>query len=238
VCAEISEFTITLPDPTSYRDVINPHHLPKVTMQNITTYLQGNNKMYDDKYKKLYEERYIRYLRVSPFDRLHYITGNVWAEMKNRSRTKSTFHGLHGLVSEAQCECGAGQGPSAHCKHVLMVLYGLHRLAADGTVVTEQTCTQVLQTFHHVKPYAGEPMSIADLKELCGKSYVYDPRPPENIKSPGYTDYFRNTVLGFQNDGRMPVTQLFQPANPHALSDHTFSVGQFTRLQTERTSAS
>jgi len=56
LCAEISEFTMALPDPTSYCDITNPHQLPNVTMQNITNYLQGNDKMFDDNYKKLYEE--------------------------------------------------------------------------------------------------------------------------------------------------------------------------------------
>jgi hypothetical protein len=65
-------------------------------------------------------------------------------------------------------------------------------------------------------------MTTSDLKELRGKSYVYDPRPAEFVKSNGYADHFRNTVLGYTGEGRMPVTQLFHPANPYALSDHCF----------------
>jgi uncharacterized Zn finger protein len=151
---------MTLPDPTSYRDVISRLHVPNVTLKSINDYLHANQKTFDDKYKKLYEQRYVRYVRVSSFDRLHYITGKVWAEMRKSVCYKIDISlDCHGIISEAQCECGAGQGPSAHCKHVLTVMYGLHRLSTDGTVVTEQTCTQVLQTFHHVKPYAGEPMT-------------------------------------------------------------------------------
>jgi len=72
--------------------------------------------------------------------------------------------------------------------NILTVLYGLHRL--------EQTCTQALQTFHHVKLYAGELMSTTDLKELHGKSYVYDTiLDLRKTKSPGYTDYFRNSLV-------------------------------------------
>ena len=69
---------------------------------------------------------------------------------------------LDGLVWGGQCECVAGMGPSAHCKHVLAVLYGhckhvsavLYGLTvykAEGGLKTTETCTQILQQFHAVK---------------------------------------------------------------------------------------
>ena len=80
---------------------------------------------------------------------------------------------LDGLVWGGQCECVAGMGPSAHCKHVLAVLYGncKHVLAvlyghckhvsavlygltvykAEGGLKTTETCTQILQQFQAVK---------------------------------------------------------------------------------------
>ena len=51
------------------------------------------------------------------------------------------------VVQEAQCECGAGQGPTAHCKHVACVLYALHCVTCTGSIITEQTCTQVWPRF-------------------------------------------------------------------------------------------
>ena len=47
-----------------------------------------------------------------------------------------------GIVEESQCECGAGQGPTGHCKHVSAVLYGLTCFADSSDVLTELTCTQ------------------------------------------------------------------------------------------------
>lgn len=50
-----------------------------------------------------------------------------------------------GVVDEAQCECGAGQGPLAHCKHIGTVLYAAHSFHKDGfSLFSEITCIQVL----------------------------------------------------------------------------------------------
>ena len=49
----------------------------------------------------------------------------------------------HGVVVEAQCECAVGQGPSAHCKHVLCTLFGLSAFHREKSILTEVTCTQV-----------------------------------------------------------------------------------------------
>lgn len=48
------------------------------------------------------------------------------------------------VVTETQCECGAGQGPTAHCKHVGAVLYGITQFPSDkANFISEVTCTQV-----------------------------------------------------------------------------------------------
>ena len=140
---------------------------------------------------------------------MYYISSVVWAEMRKQNSYKV---------------CGAGQGPSAHCKHVTTVLYALRRLTADGTILTEQTCTQVLRTFHQAKPYTGNPLTTMDLQQLRGQKFTFDPRPADKINLPGYQSHLRNTVLGFQHEGRMPVTQLFQPANSYAhMTDHYYT---------------
>ena len=50
----------------------------------------------------------------------------------------------YGVITECQCECGAGQGPDAHCKHVGLTLHGYSKLFTEKEVLTELTCTQVL----------------------------------------------------------------------------------------------
>ena len=48
-----------------------------------------------------------------------------------------------GVVMESQCECGAGTGPNAHCKHIVTILYALSRSHCTGEILLQQTCTQV-----------------------------------------------------------------------------------------------
>ena len=51
----------------------------------------------------------------------------------------------------------------------------------------------------------------------------FDPRPADKINKPSYPSYFRNTVLNFHTEDRMPVSQLFKPSNPYArISDHCY----------------
>jgi hypothetical protein len=209
-----------VPDSSSYRDIVSNTDVPVLAMENIVNFLRSNSKSFEDKYKKLYEERYVQFVRISNADdQLYYITGSVWAEMKRTVKYKIDLSiNSNGVVVESQCECGAGQGPAAHCKHIVTVLYGLHRLSVDGSLLTELTCTQVLQTFHHCRPYTGKPLSPAVLFDQ--KNMVFDPRPESYRKSISYPDHVRNTVLNYRGIDRMPISQLFTPANPYALVDH------------------
>lgn len=88
--------------------------------------------------------RYIRFIRLSGANP-YYFTSQVWAEMKKSVAYKVDIKlDLNNVVEEAQCECGAGQGPAAHCKHVGACLFALTRLKTDGiTYISEMSCTQV-----------------------------------------------------------------------------------------------
>lgn len=73
-----------------------------------------------------------------------FFSGCVWAEMKKTVSYKVDLAvNSHGVIEEAQCECAVGQGPTAHCKHVGCVLYGLIQFSSKQELLTEQTCTQV-----------------------------------------------------------------------------------------------
>jgi uncharacterized Zn finger protein len=73
-----------------------------------------------------------------------FFSGSVWAEMKKSVSYKVDISlDSNQVVIEAQCECAVGQGPSAHCKHVACLLYGVHSFSNSGQLLTEQTCTQV-----------------------------------------------------------------------------------------------
>jgi hypothetical protein len=77
---------------------------------------------------------------------------------------------MHGVVLECQCECTAGTGPSAHCKHVALVLFALTRVS-EG-ILTKETCTQTLQSFHQAKSYGGSPVKMQNLKPRNDDGYL------------------------------------------------------------------
>jgi len=49
----IVEFTMVLPDPTSYRNIVNAQHTPKVSMKSVFDYLLANDKVFEEKYRYL-----------------------------------------------------------------------------------------------------------------------------------------------------------------------------------------
>jgi hypothetical protein len=75
-----------------------------------------------------------------------FFTASVWAEMKKSVSYKIDIAvDVYRVIVEAQCECGAGQGPTAHCKHVTCTLLGIQDVACNGRIVIETTCTQVIK---------------------------------------------------------------------------------------------
>ncbi len=73
-----------------------------------------------------------------------FIAAVVWAEMKKLDSYRVDVSlNQDAVVQEAQCECGAGQGSTAHCKQVTTVLHGLSSFCQSGSILTELTCTQV-----------------------------------------------------------------------------------------------
>ena len=74
----------------------------------------------------MYNSKFLRSIRSSERGADTYVCGRVCAEM-----WKSTVYRVDvlvdscGIVQESQCECAAGMGPEAHCKHVCVVLLAL-----------------------------------------------------------------------------------------------------------------
>ena len=89
--------------------------------------------------------RYMRWLRLSQSDNQAFLSATVWAEMRKSVSYKVDISvDQFGVVVEAQCECGAGQGPTAHCKHVACTLHAAQQFASSGQVpLCEPVTTQV-----------------------------------------------------------------------------------------------
>ena len=128
------------------------------------------------------------------------------------------------IVLECQCECGAGMGPESHCKHVRTVLWALICHSNGVGVITEQTCTERLQTFHKVKKHTGTPAKSESLRlGSSATNFDVDPRPKEYTKNDSYPSYVRNMCINFQSANTMPFEQTIEPANSYAVvHDHPY----------------
>lgn len=54
---------------------------------------------------------------------------------------------LNGTIEVSHCECAAGSGLEAHCKHVFTVLHGIEDIACSKTIIMHKVCTEELMAF-------------------------------------------------------------------------------------------
>ncbi|KAL5011953.1 hypothetical protein ScPMuIL_010504 [Solemya velum] len=217
------EFIMDLPGVLSYKDLHSGTDMPNIQIAAIDAYLAGMSKSLDENAKQLYESKFLRCMRMTIRDPLFYFKSECRAEMKKTvSYQIDIAVDCDGCVVECQCECAAGMGPKAHCKHVCAVLYGLHVFAQTGKALTEQTCTQQLQTFHKCKPYTGSPIKAANLGLPNVRSSVrFETRVQPYINHSGYRDFFRNHCINYKTINSKSIAQRYGPANTYAVAhDH------------------
>ncbi len=203
----------------------------------VSGYLSPFNTTLDGKIQHLYEERFLLYARTVFKDNNYYVLGCCAAEMKkNVSYVVDVVVDHHGAVKECQCECAVGTGPDAHCKHVQCLLYGLVQFGSKNEILTRQTCTQRLQTFHKCKKYKGSPMKVSQLSlraEGSGRELKrhldYDPRPQKYVKMSSYQSFFDNLCINHQascdvqGEKPMAILQSLPPANMYGvINDHDY----------------
>ncbi|XP_053390353.1 uncharacterized protein LOC128553251 [Mercenaria mercenaria] len=224
----VPEYFMDLPPSGKYKDLNSDMKIPPVTNQCASDYMSQFGVDFDRVVCDLYEETFIRYVRYCSTEDLDYIKGACYAEMKKKvSYTIDISVKKNGQFHEAQCECGAGQGPTAHCKHVRTILFACCKFTSSGKLKVEMTCTEKLQSFHKVKKHTGSPlksrdMNIAGADEICDIK-MFDPRPQEFQNRENYKDYFYNTCMNFKGISKTPIFQAFQPANMRAYAlDHDY----------------
>jgi hypothetical protein len=90
-----------------------------------------------------------------------YYTGIVDAEMRKHCsyNIRIVVEETTADVMNAHCECPAGKGPTATCKHVVCVLHVLADFVSTGKLDIEGSCTDQLQAFKKPKKaYSGKPV--------------------------------------------------------------------------------
>ena len=219
------EFAMELPDASTYRDLNSDSSFGSFTEEDLSQYLLQFQKSLTKDAKDLYHERFLRYVRMASKDDKIYIQAECRAQMKKTVVYKLDLSlNIQGQVYQAQCECGAGMGPDAHCKHVCALLYGLCKFGMTGEIKTELACTERLQTFHQCKKFKGSPKKCEDLQlsvnDSRSGSPLYDPRPRQATDFDYH--YFQNVCNGspFRT---LPTVQRHQPANMHGVAhDHDY----------------
>jgi len=114
----------------------------------------------------------------------------------------------------------AGMGPSAHCKHIIVVLSALADYCLTKSLQMEETSTSKLQTFNQAKKYFSSPQKCSDLNLRKWPLSIkeFDPRLKKYQNKTNYDLYFRNVVLNSQT-AKAPVRQLYAPAVKKAMFD-------------------
>ena len=186
---------------------------------------------------KLYDAGFVAFVRAAHSDdnKCVFVRGQVLAEMRKGVTyvVDIKLSQADGIL-ETQCECPAGVGPSAHCKHVHAILIAFQDFTMHRRLNLNLTCTQKLQSFHKAKKFLSSPMKTQNLQfvkpaeESQGgtpKSLRYDPRPSWARNSGGYEAYMRNTTINYQShyNSSVPLAQLYTAANTRALEhDHDY----------------
>ncbi|KAK3107721.1 hypothetical protein FSP39_020797 [Pinctada imbricata] len=211
------EYSMSLPKSETYFDVNSDSHFSGLNMETLNTYLEHFDKKFDSHVSQLYNEKFLRYDRISQQSDKTFIKASCRAETrKGVSYTVDIELGQRCSIIEPQCECAAGMGPHAHCKHVCCALYGAVMYQSKRDIKTEETCTQQLQNFHKCKKKnTGSPLKLNNL-DLAGADEFtnrnFDPRPERFRNSKGYLDHFRNECLNFPGASKMPIYQIFDPS--------------------------
>ena len=220
------EFHMDLPDKSHYKDINSDSHIPRFMQETLTNHLETYDAQLNDKVKDFYKNQYISYIRYLRKDNLTFIHAKISSEYRKGTRYYIDVSlDDNGIIQECQCDCTSGQGPGAHCKHVQTGLWALSQWTKTGRIITEETCTQVLQTFHKAKKMTGSPAKTIDLDLGTDENFDFEPRPAKYIGDKGYEDFVRNLVTNFPHSHPMPIEGIITPANPQAIAlDHTYSI--------------
>ena len=78
-----------------------------------------------------------------------------------------------GEPKNSHCECPAGKGPHATCKHIAAVLLMVIHFISTGDVQIEKCCTDNLQTFHKPKAYYNGNYGLRNIKIFNSHLYLF-----------------------------------------------------------------
>ncbi len=173
-----------------------------------------------------------------------YFSGLVAAAMKKNLRYSIKLKvSADGQLINSECECPAGKGPTATCKHIACIALLLVEFRIDGTVPAQKTCTEILQTFHQPKQInRGPPYKIEKMTAYRKQKLNYPRTGPGARKNcHQYNDTVRNKLINFKPQTGMHLSYLdvcSGRADIQAASeDHLYCKEPLTHYMVEQHSA-
>ncbi|XP_047518989.1 uncharacterized protein LOC125058893 [Pieris napi] len=128
----VTSVKMDLPSIDLYRDINASTSLPSVTKQHI----------------QLYYNDLVVVVRAATVGEYTFVKGITRASMKRLQYEVNIKIHARGSIEESQCECVAGSGTNAHCKHVATVLYAIEHMVREKIIIKHQVPTERLQKFH------------------------------------------------------------------------------------------
>ena len=131
------------------------------------------------------------------------------SEMTKKTRyTVRVIVTSNGTVLSSHCECTAGAGNKAKCKHVAVLLFGMEGLSRTGKLTMQKTCTDLPQQWHQpAKIHTGSPAKAKQIQYRTVEEPAQEPAQPGTLteaagqgrtKTPGEHDRIMNIIQNFQ----------------------------------------
>ena len=150
---------------------------------------------------RMYKEGFLVSLMQAREKEKLYVRCQVMAEMtKGMKYVSKAVIDKHGTVGNSNCDCTAGAGSKAKCKHVAVVLFALESLSRTGKLKLQKTCTDLPQKWHEPargpmqSPRKASGITYGELNEAREQDAAPTPVAPE----PGASEKIVNLLLNFQ----------------------------------------
>ncbi|KAJ2937190.1 hypothetical protein O0L34_g19064 [Tuta absoluta] len=233
-------YKLTEPEAQEYLDLNSDSLVPSLNNDDLERFTVLTEREDVLTASNLYKEGFLLTCRLAyeSQEDAYFINSICSSEMRKNISYRITIKLNDHIILETQCECAAGMGPYAQCKHVIPVIYAIIDFTTSKKIIINRTCTSKLQTFHQPnKIYTGNPVKAEDLvlranNTNLNKIATFDPRPSEtNFKrlgippSENYENDFRNLIINFSasNNSSMPIRHLYQIADKKAFyQDHDY----------------
>ena len=140
------------PNEALYKDTNGGSPLFFISEALVENSLEGFAVCIRSEAKELYENRY-RLCKMGWLELHVYIHALCYAEMtQNTTYPIDISFNTDGVITECQCECGAGMRPEAHYKHLQTVLWALIKFSTSNEIQFK------LQPFHKARKHVGLPV--------------------------------------------------------------------------------